>query len=362
MKNLLTNVQIEETRQQAEEIIKNIDNGMNIRDTLANIYVSSFAEKSMMQGYIMADTVLESIQNFETDYSNAKTNPDAFIDEKLRILAGEKSLCERCELWLKMTNVITQSVNLIENSDKAGFDVENMDNISINPQDATEEYEASLYNSLVEAIKGSGILLSTMLKNIDGLSEIENSEETVKLLVDIGIKEIDLRAIMSMLIYSKIKNNQIKNIPVDMTLEQVTTIVCVQTETINIMEALEEGTISEKIAEFLLSALGMIAILSVAILLAASFVTLVVEAFNVCWWLTLIALPTIWFLYKDIDSTIDLVMEGWAKASEKIVKFVSVKLKTVKRGLVRVKRYFTENSIQFDVEKEDVKTEHLVTI
>ena len=362
MKSLLTNVQIEETRQQAEEIIKNIDGGMDIRDVLANIYVSSFAEKSMMQGLIMADTVLESIQKFEADYSNAKANPDAFIDEKLRILAGEKSLYERCELWLKMTNVITKSVNLIENSDEAEFDVGNMDKNSINPQDATEEYEASLYNNLVEALKGSGILLSTMLKNIDGLNEIENSEETVKLLVDIGIKEIDLRAIMSMLIYSKIKNNQIKNIPVDMTLDQVTTIVCVQTETINIMEALEEGTISEKIAELFLRALGLVAIVSIAVLLFVATIEIVAGAFATCWWLTLLALPTIWSLYKDIDSIIDLVMEGWAKASEKIVKFVSVKLKTVKRGLVRVKRYFTENSVQFDVEKEDVKTEHLITI
>lgn len=362
MKSLLTNVQIEETRQQAEEIIKNIDGGMDIRDVLANIYVSSFAEKSMMQGLIMADTVLESIQKFEADYSNAKANPDAFIDEKLRILAGEKSLYERCELWLKMTNVITKSVNLIENSDEAEFDVGNMDKNSINPQDATEEYEASLYNNLVEALKGSGILLSTMLKNIDGLNEIENSEETVKLLVDIGIKEIDLRAIMSMLIYSKIKNNQIKNIPVDMTLDQVTTIVCVQTETINIMEALEEGTISEKIAEFILSVLGMIAIATIVVFFAVlGFTVLAIGLFEY-WWFAFLALPVIWTFCVEYEKLVNVLFESWIEASGKIVKHVSVNLKTIVKALVKVKRYLIEKKYQFDNKNEAVTAEQLVMI
>lgn len=353
MKATFTKFKLEETRQYATEIINNMDKGMDIRDILANVYVSGFANKSMMQGYIMADGILETIKSFDAEYNFAKKNLGDYIDRVLDKAAQGKSLEAKCELWLTMKENISKALSIINNDDNVE---KNVVETSISTE-VTEEYEAQLYNELKQTMSSSGVLLSNIFENMSEYGVADNAD----VIVDMGIKEYDVRAVMSMLTYINFKNNQIENIPTDTNIEQITTLVCIETETVRIYDQVGRS-LTKEIAAFLLNVLGAIVIgvsLFMSIIAGAA---LIISLFGECFLSLLLAW---WFIAEAVivmDDAFCMAYADWEKMTDKIIDFVSVSIKNIRKGVVKIKRYLTEDDILLNTESETVEKKKFVTV
>ena len=64
---------------QAEETMKHMEEGQSVRDVMARIYVENLDEKTMSQGQMMADAIIQGIKDFDSDYQEAQGDLDRFI-------------------------------------------------------------------------------------------------------------------------------------------------------------------------------------------------------------------------------------------------------------------------------------------
>lgn len=366
MKKTLTNFQIEELRQQAEAILNDIDKGEELSDILAKIYINSLPDKSNMQGYLMASAAIESIKSFENDFNKALKNPDYVIEKKLNELAADKSTKERCDLWMNITQIVEKTTDVIRYSDIADDGIKkekfaDIEQADVSEQEATAEYEAELFNKAKETVKASGIIFSEIFNSFDVINTSETADDAVNFLLDIGIKEIDMRAIMTMLVYTNIKKNKYDKIPADITIDQVATLVCVEYETIKIAEALDEGTMSEKVAEAILDVLGSLVIIVLFCLALCLLLYADVSLLAECLILTFIVIPVIWDICFNQAGILYDVLDWWSETSGKIIKAVSVSFKSIRKELVKVKRFFTEDKVVTTSDKAVIRTPEMIT-
>ncbi len=364
MKAILTSFRLEETRVKAELIIKRMDEGKSLRDILAEVYVSGFSNKSMMQGYLMADAVIASVDSFETDYENAKINLDAFLDERLTKNTGHLTLHSRCELWLKLKESISKATTIINNKEQDKVDVKAVsaaiDSISVSPEEATEAYEAHLYEELKQTIKDSGILMSGILENISELKISDNTE----MLVDTGIKEYDIRAISAMLTYIDLKNNRINGIPEDTTIEQVTQMVCVAAASVEIMQATGE-TATEKAVRNVVDVLGVLGsmlVLSVIFTVSAIGGLVILLAGGGLVATLAVLIPYIVLCCFIIWAVTCALLCKVLNNQGKVAHTVCVAFRELRRRIARLKLFLTEGEPVSNADKVTVKEKKLITV
>lgn len=356
----LTSFRIEDTRAKAEIIAKRMNEGKYLRDILAEVYVSGFSNKSMMQGYLMADAVIGSINSFESDYEKAKVNLDAFLDERLNEMAGSRSLHARCELWLKIKESISEVTTIINNKEQDNVDMKalsaKIDSISVSPKEATEAYEAHLYDTLKQTIKDSGVLMSGILENITELDIPDNTS----ILIDTGIKEYDIRAISSMLTYINLKNNRINGIPEDTTIEQVTQMVCIGTEAATVTQAAGE-TIPEKTVKAILGILGMLVILLAVFIafLGGLYMGLILIPETVP--ILLFVIPYVITCCFIVDSIGETTFDKWLNCSNKITHSVFCSFRDLRKGALKIRHCLTSEEFVSKTDKVTEKAKNFVT-
>ena len=70
----------EAIKKEAEKIFQAKTEGETTLDILAKIYADSLPDKTLAQGRIMGEGILQEIQKFDADYKVAQTNQDIFIN------------------------------------------------------------------------------------------------------------------------------------------------------------------------------------------------------------------------------------------------------------------------------------------
>lgn len=246
----LTKEQYETIMTQAKDTANLITEDKTVREILSQLYVDNLDEKTKRQGDVMADAILDSVRQFDSDYADAKNDLDKYIARVQREIDKDKSSAERCTYWLKFTTILALSATGQEITE------EELERLEVSETDATDQYEEELRQKAKEAIKNNNIMFMALMQQKQELEEWGEAEDTVRMLVEFENKEIEFRAIAAMLTYIKIKTGEFDNIPVDMTLDQVTTIVCAEIEQMQIAEAVGNNTLPEKIAVFMLTVLG----------------------------------------------------------------------------------------------------------
>jgi len=64
---------------QAKEIMSHIGENESTRKIMARIYVENLEDKTVKQGEVMADAIIEQVKQFDADYKDAKENRDSFV-------------------------------------------------------------------------------------------------------------------------------------------------------------------------------------------------------------------------------------------------------------------------------------------
>lgn len=265
-----TKEQIADLMDQTIQITASINEGETTRDIMARLYVENMQDKTPEQGLAVADKILETVKKFDTEYALAREDLDRYINNFQDKVEQGKTLCERCNYWLKLAAAITAAgEDLTTGTINREQIVAELEALQISEEEATEEIAQQLRQQAFEALKNSGVLLSGLKELEAALNEMDTADAAAGLLINLGNREVEYRAIMSMLAYTKVKNGELDNIPVEMTAAQITTCVCTAVEQANIAEGVANGSIMVEIATVLLE---MLAAITVVMFLADMFV------------------------------------------------------------------------------------------
>ena len=156
----------EDIEKAAEKILQAKTEGDNILDIIAKIYADRLPDKTLAQGKIMGQAVIQEINNFDADYKAAQTDQDKFISDSLARMNTGKTCSERCTFWLQISEVISLMSSVKEESDKEKI-FETVQKLSVSPDEATSELEQELMNKAAEEIKNSPIMLSAFTKHVE---------------------------------------------------------------------------------------------------------------------------------------------------------------------------------------------------
>lgn len=349
MNNTFTKEQQDAIMNQAKEVLNEICEDKTSRDIMAQIYVRNLPDKSIQQGLIMADAAIESIMNFDRDYAEAQKNYDGFIEKFQNKIDENKTCAECCTYWVQFSAAIA-AFNTMKNgeaSEKSRQQIlQEIREMTVSEEEATPELEEQLKNTAKEAIQNSGIMLFAIYENSAELEHFADTNDTAELLIDLGSEEIDYRAIMTMIAYTKIKNGEFEGVPVDMPIDQVATLVCAQVEQIKIMEALENGSMTVGLAEGLLELIGVIVLLQISVAAAVFGMEVIFSVFS-----TVLAIPACMMLLFALFRWAKKAIDQWEEDSKNVVIKSAVVIKSVVKGIRAFVKFAKENIIPAVLEK-----------
>lgn len=121
----LTDEQKKVLMEQAGNFLQQVQQGKSARDIMAQIYVDGLDNKTLSQGQVMADAIMESVNAFDCDYAEAKDDLGAWLDRNLKQLAQGKTAAERCAMWMKIAVAVNavsdQEHPVMTDDEKNGF-------------------------------------------------------------------------------------------------------------------------------------------------------------------------------------------------------------------------------------------------
>ena len=253
----LTPEQIKGFENNAKAIIERIGEGKSTKQILAELYVENLPEKTMNQGLMMADAVIETVAKFDESLKAAIENKDEFISSFMDEVDAEKTCAERCNYWLKFAAVITA----MSADNEAGFNREELlksvEQLHITEDEATPELEEELRQKAREALENNTLMIPVLKGVSEQLQQIADADEAAELLVGLEGSEVDIRAVTSMLIYTKLMNGEISDAPENITIEQIVASVCAGAETAEVAEKVNNGEMDKKVATGFLTAIGI---------------------------------------------------------------------------------------------------------
>lgn len=329
MKNF-TNEQSKALMEQAQEIMNGIADGESTRDVMARLYVENLDDKTIAQGLVIADSIIESVKNFDASYKEARENLDGYIKKFQKKMDEGKSCVERCNYWLKITAAVSAaSIALNDPTVDRKKLLEEMELITpITEEEATPAKEREIKKQAREAIKNSGIMFNGLMEHASELDASSSPEEAAEMIIEIGDKDCDLRAIAAMLAYTQVKNGSIENVPADITAPQLTTFVCAGVEEMRITEAVGNGSLAEDIASLLLFVLGAIVIIQTIVALGALGLLIIPGLFT-----SILIIPAIMVMVFGLFKLLTKGLSCWSDVSEKFVKCVFAAGKAVLKGI-----------------------------
>lgn len=336
-----TNEQIKSLAEETSKIVSEVSQGKATREIMAEIYVDRLENKKTEQGLAMADKIIESVRNFDKEYMQARENLDEYLKDFAKKAEKGKNTEERCNYWLKLEASVTAAcIALNDNTVDRAKMAEELKNLCIPTEQISEEKAEELRTKALEAIKNSGIVILGIQQTAEQLENVTAADETASMLIDIGTRETDTRAIMSMLAYTEVKNGAYDEVPVEMTAEQITTAVCATIEEARIAEGVENGSILEEVAAIMLTVLGVVVIAVFALALAnLSFA--VIPAFYSSFLACHMAKLAVWgILILSVQ-----VISSWIDKSKNIVKFSAKCIKAICRGFRYIASFIKETII-----------------
>lgn len=332
--NQFTDDQIHSLMEQAKVMLEGIGEGLSVRDIMARHYVDSLDDKTLEQGLVMADAMLEAVKDFDTDYHRAVEDMDGFIRRFQEEADRGKTRAERCNYWLRLAGALNAAGQVLSDSEADRYQIlSQLEGLKVSEEEATPQLEEELRRRARDAMKESGILLTGIVANADVIEQVEGPEETAELLIDLGNQETEYRAMVAMLAYTHVKTGQMENIPVDMTAVQLTHLVCSQVEYIRILNAVGKDY-SMEVAEMLLYALGLVVLVKVFTPLLFVTINLTTEMFGALLLIPAMMMTSGLYLYA-----FDKAQESWRAECGRIIRVSTVAVSHISRAARKLVNY-----------------------
>ena len=352
-----TKEQINNLQDQAKAIVQNTSEGADTADIMAKLYVDAFDGKSYEQGKIIADSIITAVSEFDIDYKEAQVDPDHFIRKFQKKIDKNKTCFERCTYWKQFAAAVTAATiaanDPSENTQKLAAQLEEL---NVTEENANELLETKLRDLAFEAIKDSNIMVRALAENVDALEQIGNADEAAKLLVDLGDQNIDYRAIIAMLAYINTVKGEYPDIPIDTPAAQLATLVCVETEQIEIIDKLEHDDISMTVAQGLLYVLGVIAIIKIGVFAASAAVTIAPFIFG-----NILIIPGILAMIIGIIHISGVGIRKWERDSGAIVTTVFKGVRAICNGAKKLFGFIKNRVVPDLVERCKKRFGHINT-
>ncbi len=329
-----TNEQRENLTAQAQEILARLSDGTSVLEIMTHIYVDNLEGKTETQGRVMAEAIIDEVRQFDADYKNAQQDLEGLIDNFQSKVDDGKTCLERCNYWLKLGAALSMlsSAEKGEKPDRE-FILNEVAQMNVTEEEATEMLETELREKAKEAILNSSIMLNCLHEQADAIEQIEQGDEIAGMIIDMGNNEIDFRAIMAMLAYTKIKNGEIENIPADLTIEQITALVCAGVVQAGIADSVENGNMAVDVSAVLIKILGIIVITHFALCVSIMSCLVAVVALGSGAWLFCIETIVI------IGCVFYVAVKLWNKLNRPIAKLVVKGIKKIVKGIKRVAEF-----------------------
>lgn len=315
-------------RAKADELMRGVAQGKSTRDVMAQLYVSSLEEKTVQQGELMADKILQSVKDFDADYQAAQEDLDKFVEAFQDKMDEGRTCVERCNYWLKLGAAISVAA-MGQDAGSREEIIRTIEGMSVSEEEATPQREAELRKSAAQAIKNSGILLGTLAEQAKALEELDSAEQAAGLLLDLGSQEFEYRAVVAMAAYTMVKNGELEGVPVDMTAAQVTAAVCAEMETVRIAQAVEQGSMAVDVAALLLGILGSVLLMIYVAVPAVIIATQVIQAI----FIPLVSIPLCILAVVGIFHVYNSAVEIWMQDSKGVVEAVIAVARAVAKGM-----------------------------
>ncbi|MDO4332474.1 MAG: hypothetical protein Q4C58_07260 [Eubacteriales bacterium] len=327
--------------EQARQCLEQAEQGQSTRDIMARIYMDGLDHKTLEQGQMMAEAILEGVNAFDSNFAAAKDDLERWLDKTLSKMAAGKSPRERCACWLKVTAAVN-AVSALDNLqlDEAEKDriLAELDAITISEEEATPELESELYKGVKAALENSGVMFCALVGQQELFRGMENISDAAEVLLDFGSREINFRAVASMIAYTNVKNGTFDNIPADMKPEQITVMVCAQIEQMRIMDAVRRKQMTMETAALLLKILGAVSMTVLALETSALIGILAMKLqFGI------LSIPIALFMGLAFGHFLTGGFEEWCRASDEAVDFCSVPVQALVVAADNLADYMREN-------------------
>lgn len=347
----ITNEQYNMLENEAKIAAASIAEGKDTQTILAEIYTNNLEGKDMEQGLAVAEAVLNTVSEFDDAMEQITENKEVFIEDFINKMDEQKTQAERCTYWLRFNSALVALS--CDDPEERKVHLENAQSLTISDSEASAELETELKTNAKEALMNNTVLLENLENFGEGLEQVAKIDDTVQVITKLSESKVDLRAIMSMILYTKIMNGEIEDAPEDITVEQVVAAVCAETKEAEILEKLSAGEIAKDVAVFLLSLVGtvftMLTLLKAFTLGAAGLACLIAGNSFVFVPLFLgLAVCGLFFLYKHTDAIIKNVVEVATitiDVAVSAVKFIAKTAAAVVRKSVEIVAFVGKKTI-----------------
>lgn len=331
---------------EVDEIMNRIADDMPVTDVLAQIYVRELDNKTERQGQVIAQAILANVKSFDSDFSAAQENLDEALDKMLDGMNVGDTCAERCTNWKRMAAAISAvTVDRGEGLQDRESVLREIEAIRVEEEDANPRTELNLRNEVKKALRGAGVLLTELGEQENAWEALEQ-QEIPGVIIDLGNRQFEYRAVLTMLAYTRIKKGEFGDVPVDMSVEEVTNFICADIEQIRILDALEHDSLPINTAIFLLDILGTVVLLKFTIKAIMVTGSVAAAVFG-----SVLCVPAVILMGIELISLFSKFSDGWSARSRKLVKRSLVLSRTIARTLKSVCRYIKENFVSEGVER-----------
>jgi len=257
----------EQMKKKTEEILKQKTEGVSAREIMAQIYVNNLEDKSMKQGLMMADKALEAIADFNQTYAKAVENKEGTLNKLIDQMVEGKTVVERCNtLSALYVGVSAASAKIAgESAEDCNTIMKQADEKKITEDQATPELEAELKSCVLKALEESSVLSRGLIRQADYLDAMMEENGVTQMVLQIGQDETEYEGILTMLAYVESKNENIEELPPDITVEEMAYIVAATMEEKQIVKRYTAGEIAMEVAVALLDILGIVLLAKLAL-------------------------------------------------------------------------------------------------
>ena len=323
-----TKEQNENLQKEAKKIFDSMLEEQSIQQILAKIYVDNLEDKTEKQGLIMSEALIRAIKDFDKDYKAATEDLESFIEKFQDEVDTERNCEEQCEYWMKLAAGISAATAIMSEEVSSEQILQEIKALELTEKEATPEKAKELRELAKEVIQNSGIMFYALQQKADALKEMTSAEEMADMLISLEDKEVEYRAIVAMIAYTKIKNCEFENIPVEMTMEEVAVLVCAEFEQNRIMEDVNKGNIAVDIATDFLYVLGAVVLVKLLLVILKSGSVFVVKILG-----GVLAIPAFLVLGTIICRIMDKALTDWKEDSGKIVSGVAIAVEGIVSGI-----------------------------
>lgn len=258
--NSYTEATMENLRRTSGRALEQLADGKPIIAILRDIYCT-LPDKSDEVGELMADRVLEQVDEYEKNKQPALANLEDWAVEWTKTLTADKEDCAgRCGI-LAQTLLGFTALSDYDHAEEILQGAEDFD-----PASASDALEQELRSNLIEAVRNCPLgqaQLNALLEALEDKTDTAVSQTVL----DFGTNSREIKAIMSMVAYVNAKNGNIEELPPEITLDEVVPCVCLSCDVQEIAGKVETGEIDADTAVTMIDALGAVAGMMVTVAL-----------------------------------------------------------------------------------------------